>query len=135
MKYERLRKHLDEVRDALMKIRKGEFELKRGRARIIKSLSELRYWFMTRSIEKIYISSEFKKSFRKLSIQIQVLAEKKDPWFRKNAFDARLRTHKLRGELEGYWSYSINYQHRILFRFINDNEVIYYDIGAHDIYK
>ncbi|KKU03576.1 MAG: hypothetical protein UX06_C0040G0001 [Candidatus Giovannonibacteria bacterium GW2011_GWA2_45_21] len=41
--YERLRKHLDEVRDALMKIRKGEFELKRGRARIIKSLSELRY--------------------------------------------------------------------------------------------
>ena len=90
---------------------------------------------MTRSIKKVYVSSEFQKSFYKLSIQIQELAEKKDIWFRKNAFDARLRAHKLKGELEGYWSYSINYQYRILFRFINENEVIYYDIGTHDIYK
>ena len=39
--YEKLRKHLDEVKDAFIKIRKGESELKKGKARVVKSLSEL----------------------------------------------------------------------------------------------
>ena len=40
--YEQLQKHLSEVKDALFKIRQGEKELKEGKTRIIKSLSELR---------------------------------------------------------------------------------------------
>jgi mRNA-degrading endonuclease YafQ of YafQ-DinJ toxin-antitoxin module len=86
-------------------------------------------------ISKIHTTSDFEKSFRKLPIRIQNLAIKKDKWFRHDAFDRRLHTHKLKGELEGFWSYSINYEYRILFRFLNDNEVIYYDIGTHGIYK
>ncbi len=90
---------------------------------------------MIHPISKVHITSEFKRSFRKLPANIQDLAEKKDRWFRCNSLDARLHTHKLKGELEGYWSYSINRKYRILFRFIKSNEVIYYDIGTHDIYK
>lgn len=86
-------------------------------------------------ILKIHITSEFEKSFLKLPLYIQKLAEKKDRWFRIDAFDKRLRTHKLKGELQGYWSYYITYQYRILFRFLNKNEVIYYDIGTHSIYQ
>ena len=41
--FEALKKHLAEVIEALSKIRKGEWELKRGKTRIVKSLSELRY--------------------------------------------------------------------------------------------
>lgn len=88
-----------------------------------------------RPILKVHSTSEFEKSFRKLSIRIQDLAIKKDKWFRQDAFDPRLHTHKLKGELSGYWSYYINRQYRILFRFLNDDEVVYYDIGTHDIYK
>ncbi len=40
--YEQLQKHLIEVSDALFKIRQGEKELKEGKTRAIKSLSELR---------------------------------------------------------------------------------------------
>lgn len=40
--YEQLQKHLAEVKDALVKIRKGEKELKEGKTRMIKSLSDLR---------------------------------------------------------------------------------------------
>lgn len=40
--YEQLQKHLSEIKDALSKIRQGEKELKDGKTRIIKSLSELR---------------------------------------------------------------------------------------------
>lgn len=90
---------------------------------------------MTHPILSVRVSSEFEKSFRKLPSRIQKLAEKKDKWFRQNAFDQRLHTHKLKGELEGYCSYYINRQYRILFRFLSDNEVIYYDIGTHDIYR
>ena len=90
---------------------------------------------MTRIISKTHISSDFKKSFRKLPTSIQDLANRKDQWFRDDAFDARLKTHKLKGILEGYWAYSVNYQYRILFRFMSNHEALYYDIGTHDIYK
>ncbi|OHB46011.1 MAG: hypothetical protein A2094_05650 [Planctomycetes bacterium GWE2_41_14] len=86
-------------------------------------------------ISKVHVTSEFEKSFHKLPAHIQYLAEKKDKWFRQDTFDHRLHTHKLKGELEGYWSYSINQKYRILFRFLKNNEVLYYDIGTHDIYK
>ncbi len=90
---------------------------------------------MPRIISQIHISSDFKKSFRKIPKPIQDLATRKDQWFRDDAFDARLKTHKLKGVLEGYWAYSVNYQYRILFRFINLTEVLYYDIGTHEIYR
>lgn len=90
---------------------------------------------MARPLLIVHSTSEFKKSYRKLHSRIQDLSEKKEKWFRQDAFDPRLRTHKLKGEVEGYWSYSVNYAYRVLFRFIGDHEVIYYDIGTHDIYK
>ena len=40
--YENLRKQFIELKDALAKIRKGEAELKNGKTRVVKSLSELR---------------------------------------------------------------------------------------------
>ena len=41
-KYEQLKKHLAEVKDALAKIRQDEKELREGKTRIFKSLTELR---------------------------------------------------------------------------------------------
>lgn len=90
---------------------------------------------MPRSILKVHSTSAFEKSFQKLPLNIQIVAERNDVWFRNNAFDPRLHTHKLKGELEGYWSYSIDYKRRVLFRFIKSDEVVYYDIGTHDVYK
>ena len=40
--FESLKKHLAEVIEALSKIRKGERELRQGKTRVVKSLSELR---------------------------------------------------------------------------------------------
>lgn len=90
---------------------------------------------MQRKINTIHVSSDFKKAFRKLPRHIQDAAIKKDVIFRQDAFATSLRTHKLKGPLEGYWSYSLNIAYRVLFRFIQDDEVIYYDIGTHEIYK
>jgi len=90
---------------------------------------------MIRPVHTIHITSDFTKAFRRLPRRIQGLAIKKDQQFRQDAFMASLRTHKLKGHLEGYYAYSVNLEYRILFRFIKNDEVIYYDIGTHEIYK
>lgn len=40
--YEQLQKHLAELKDVLLKIRRGEKELREGKTRVIKSLADLR---------------------------------------------------------------------------------------------
>jgi len=86
-------------------------------------------------ITKIYPASCFVRAYKKLSENIKSRAKQQEKIFLDNPFDPRLKTHKLKGELKDFWSYSINYQYRILFRFINHNEVIYYDVGTHEIYE
>ena len=65
---------------------------------------------------KVTFSSSFKKAYKK---RIRFDPEK-------------LRTHKLTGQLNELWSFSIEYDLRVIFYFINDNEVILEDIGNHD---
>jgi mRNA-degrading endonuclease YafQ of YafQ-DinJ toxin-antitoxin module len=86
-------------------------------------------------IKQVQVAPRFFKSFAKLPPSIQVLAKARDRMFRADPFDPRLRTHKLKGELAGAWSYSVNYSYRVLFRFLTDDEVLYYDIGTHDVYR
>ncbi len=37
---------------------------------------------------------------------------------RRDAFGARLRTHKLKGDLSAYWAYSVNREYRCYFGFL-----------------
>lgn len=90
---------------------------------------------MTLPISKIHTTSDFEKSLKDLPRNIQSLLERKDILFRSNAFHPQLKTHKLKGKLVGFWSYSINHHYSVLFRFITRDEVIYYDIGTHEIYR
>lgn len=52
-----------------------------------------------------------------------------------DAFDPRLRTHKLKGKLESSWACSAGYDLRIIFSFVQheDSEAILLEtIGTHD---
>ncbi len=55
--------------------------------------------------------------------------------FSKNAFDPKLKTHKLHGRMAGRWAFSINRKDRIVFRFVSSDHVLLLDIGDHDIYQ
>lgn len=63
------------------------------------------------------------------------MAFKREKIFIKDPFSSTLKTHKLSGELDGYWAFSITYQDRVIFRFVSDTEVIFFRIGSHDIYQ
>lgn len=86
-------------------------------------------------IAKIHYTSRFIRDFKRLTSDKQQLANKKEKQFRQNPFSASLKTHKLMGRLESLWAFSINYKDRVIFKFINQNEVLFYRIGSHDIYK
>jgi mRNA-degrading endonuclease RelE of RelBE toxin-antitoxin system len=86
-------------------------------------------------INKSHSTSHFEKKFRKLPQNIQKVAVKKILLFENNSFYPSLNTHKLKGELSYFWSFYINENFRVLFRFLKNNEVIYYDIDSRDIYK
>jgi proteic killer suppression protein len=84
---------------------------------------------------KISFSSSFKRAFRK-NIQKQPALQAKF-WnkveiFKKNPFDECLRTHKLSGKLKELWSFSIEYDVRVIFYFVEQDKAIFIDIGSHD---
>jgi addiction module RelE/StbE family toxin len=83
---------------------------------------------------KIFYHPRFKRTYKKLSAEIKSKAEIKEVLFRDNPFDSRLDTHKLHGKLKNQWSFSVDKKYRILFEFDN-SDVIFLDIGDHNLYK
>lgn len=90
------------------------------------------------SIKKIVFDAGFEKAFEKYTKKLSPIERKEVRArlrvFQTDAFDVRLKTHKLHGELRVYWSFSISRQHRIIFRFINATTVLFVDVGGHEIY-
>ena len=86
-------------------------------------------------IQHIYYSSHFGKAFKNLSSQVKKQAIQKEKIFRADCFNPRLKTHKLKGKLENYWTFSINYSYRILFEFMENKSVGFIDVGDHSIYR
>jgi mRNA-degrading endonuclease RelE of RelBE toxin-antitoxin system len=83
---------------------------------------------------KIFYHPRFKKVYKKLSAELKSKAEIKENLFRNNSFHPSLGTHKLCGKLKNQWSFSIDKKYRILFEFDN-SDVIFLDVGDHEIYK
>ncbi|HNS79794.1 MAG TPA: type II toxin-antitoxin system mRNA interferase toxin, RelE/StbE family [Syntrophorhabdus sp.] len=52
--------------------------------------------------------------------------------FSSNPFSKQLRTHKLTGTLKGLWAFSVDYDTRVIFSFLTDDEILLIDIGSHD---
>lgn len=84
---------------------------------------------------KIIYSPTFIKKYKKLPKKIKGLAEEKEKIFIKNPFDPMLKTHKLHGKFKGLYSFSINYQYRIIFEIKKDQVFIFLLVNNHNIYK
>ena len=89
---------------------------------------------------KLVAHKSFKRAFKKLIKKNPQLQDKvlgildlleNDP------FTPSLKSHKLTGDLDRYWSCSVNYDCRIIFTFSQDEHseetlIILVDIGSHD---
>jgi len=84
---------------------------------------------------KIIYSSKFAREYKKLSSKIKDIAEKQEIIFRKDPFDSRLKTHKLHGKLENFYSFSVGYKYRIIFEFSKKNNIYFHSVGTHSVYQ
>lgn len=84
---------------------------------------------------EIALSSSFSKAFKR-KIRNNPALEKRF-WerlavFQNNPLDTRLRTHKLSGSMKDLWSFSIEYDLRVIFSFLESDRVLLIDIGTHE---
>ena len=83
-------------------------------------------------------SNAFIRSAKKLikkhpSVAVQLQTALK--LLEENAFHSALKTHKLKGDLEGLWSCSIGYEIRLIFEFVQhqgQEAILLESIGTHD---
>lgn len=85
---------------------------------------------------EISFSSSFKKAFTK---KVRGSVSEKFFWkkvalFVSDPHDLQLKTHKLSGKLKDLWSFSVDYDLRIVFYFTKDKppKAVFVDIGTHD---
>ena len=83
----------------------------------------------------IIYSPFFIRKFNKLENDLQDEIIKKVDLFKNKKSHSMLKVHKLNGKFEDYSCFSVNYKFRIVFRYISKNEVLFTDMGDHDIYK
>lgn len=83
---------------------------------------------------RIYYHPQFRKSYRRLSVELKKKAEEKEHLFRDNPFHPQLKTHKLHGKLRTLWSFSIDLKYRIIFE-LDGGDSIFLDVGDHDVYQ
>jgi mRNA-degrading endonuclease YafQ of YafQ-DinJ toxin-antitoxin module len=83
----------------------------------------------------IRVTARFERNYKKLPKAIKEKAKEKEKILRNNPFDVRLETHKLHGREEGVWAFWVNRKYRIKFIFLAKAEVLFLDIGTHDIYQ
>ncbi len=84
---------------------------------------------------EIGFSLSFKRAFKKrigTDQELEKLFWKKMELFTNNPYDLSIKTHKLSGELEGFSSFSISYDTRVVFKYLDKKKVLLVDIGSHD---
>lgn len=84
---------------------------------------------------EVALSSSFKRAFKRRIKGNPVLETRfwnRLETFQNNPFDQTLRTHKLSGRLKDLWSFSIEYDLRVVFSFLEDDRALFVDIGTHE---
>lgn len=86
-------------------------------------------------VKKIYYTPHFVRAFKKLPRRQKEQIDQRLEIFRRNPYDPRLKTHKLKGKLKGLLSFSITGKHQIVFEFLEKDEVVFHDAGGHRVYQ
>ncbi len=83
----------------------------------------------------VFYTAGFIRDYKKLPEALKDEVREKITLFEENPRTPRLRLHKLRGNLQKYLSFSVNYRYRIVVE--EDSKGVYalLAVGDHDVYK
>lgn len=80
---------------------------------------------------RIALSSNFKKNIKKLPKNIVDKFFERLELFKKDKFNPLLNNHKLHGEYEGSNSINITGNFRAVFKYLDEYNAVFSDIGTH----
>ena len=83
----------------------------------------------------IHPSSRFRRSFKRMPVQIQDDFEKRISLFQEHPFHPSLNTHKLGGRLKEFYAFYLRDGYRVLFDFVARDMILLINIGSHDDYQ
>jgi len=81
---------------------------------------------------RILTTKTFDRLFQKLDSKIQRKAAEKTELFKENPFNPILKTEKLHPKGHDVWSYRVDYDYRIVFKFIEKDAAEFRFIGHHN---
>lgn len=84
----------------------------------------------------IFSTKKFKEEYNELPKNIREKAKKQEKLFKNNPFYPSLHTEKLTPKSKEVWSFRIDKNYRIVFRFLDKDKVLFLNVGPHDwIYR
>ena len=84
---------------------------------------------------QISFKPTFVKQMNKLKKELVEEVFEKIELFKNEKNHKLLKIHKLHGKLSEHFSFSVNYKFRIVFKYERKSQVVFLDIGDHDIYN
>lgn len=85
---------------------------------------------------EIFFTKKFEEEYDRLPKDIREKAQKQERLFQNNPHHPSLRTEKLSPKWKEVWSFRIDKNYRIVFRFLGKDKVLFLNAGTHDwIYK
>jgi addiction module RelE/StbE family toxin len=72
------------------------------------------------------------KKLMKNNPNFEIIFKKRIELLELDPFHPTLKTHKLQGKLKKYYSCSIDYYFRLIFDFLDNENIQLLDIGSHD---
>ena len=84
---------------------------------------------------QVSLTPQFRRQFRKLPQTLREEAFEKIELFKDTEAHTRLKVHKLHGKFKNYYSFSVNYQYRVVFMWeVQNKSAILLAIGDHAAY-
>lgn len=77
----------------------------------------------------------FIRQYKKYPETLQIEIKEKIQLLKEDPGHPFLKTHKLKGRLDGFWSFSVNYAYRIVFEYESPNAICLLMVGDHDVYR
>jgi len=79
----------------------------------------------------VLVTDEFKRRYLELPSRIKKKAEKQEKLFRQNPFYPSLHTEKLEPKNNQVWSFRVDQEYRVIFRFLDGRTALFLTIGTH----
>jgi addiction module RelE/StbE family toxin len=85
-------------------------------------------------IEIVY-KPTFIRQYKRFPKDLQEEIKERISLFQQDPRHRFLKTHKLKGQLHGFMSFSVNYQYRIVCTYETAKRVVLLAVGDHNVYK